>query len=530
VTTNAESGPQSGALPLRAGATTLAGLVAHRASETPDALLVTDDRDRCLTALEFQQEAARVAAHLAKLNVFPGQLVSWIMPTGIDALLVMVGLSTVGAVQNPIIPMYGPREIGHIFREAGVDAVVSVKSHRSMDYERMINDLVAPASQGPRVVAVEQVLGRQPVLEGAGERGTCSHVAATGARWVFYTSGSTGLPKGVLHTDATLYAVAHAMADRLKMTPSDRSGIAFPIAHIGGPINLMAALVSGSALILLEKFEPREACDVLARHGVTMAGSGTAFHLGYLDVQAERPGTPLFPMLRCCPGGGAPKPAGLHDRVKEALGGAGIVSGWGLTEAPVLTMGSPDDPDLEMSQSEGQALEGVHLKVAAADGSEALPGQPGELRAKAPQTMLGYVDAELDREAFDDEGYLRTGDLGTVDSSGFVRITGRLKDVVIRNGENVSTAEVEILLGAMDAIADAAVIGLPDDRTGERVCAVIETAPGSGPLDVRAVSTWLAARGLRRIAWPEQVECVASLPRTPAGKVDKTELVRMFSC
>ena len=516
--------PRSPAVPV-----TLAGLVAHRASASPDALLIADDGDRGLTALEFQQESAQVAANLEKLNVSPGQLVSWIMPTGIDALLIMVGLSAVGAVQNPIIPMYGKREIGHIFREASVDAVVSVKSHRGTDYERLIEEIIGPGSERPRVLDVDRVLGSPPILVDDGERETSSSVAASGAQWVFYTSGSTGLPKGVLHTDRTLYAVAHAMADRLKMTSSDRSGIAFPIAHIGGPINLMAALISGSALILLEKFEPQEACDVLARHGVTMAGSGTAFHLGYLDVQGERPDVPLFPMLRCCPGGGAPKPSGLHERVKNALGGAGIVSGWGLTEAPVLTMGSPDDPDLELSETEGQALEGVHLKVTAADGSEALPGEPGELRAKADQMMLGYVAVELDHEAFDNEGYLRTGDLGTVDSSGYVRITGRLKDVVIRNGENVSTAEVEILLRAMDAIADAAVIGLPDDHTGERVCAVLELAPGASSLDVGAVSARLSERGLRRIAWPEQVECVPSLPRTPAGKIDKTELVEMFS-
>ena len=509
--------------------TTLVGLVAQRAHTTPQALLVADDRDRCLTAREFHHECARVAANLERLSVSRGQLVSWIMPTGIDALLIMVGLSMVGAVQNPIIPMYGAREIGHIFREASVDAVVSVRSHRGTDYAAMIDELIDPAAQRPRVIDVEAVVAGPLGPEAPGEPATHSTVAARGAQWVFYTSGSTGLPKGVLHTDETLSSVARAMADRLVMTPADRSGIAFPIAHIGGPINLMAALISGSALILLERFEAREACEVLARHGVTMAGSGTAFHLGYLDIQRERPDVPVFPELRCCPGGGAPKPSGLHERVKGALGGAGIVSGWGLTEAPVLTMGSPDDPGLELSETEGRPLHGVRLRVVAADGSAAGPGASGELRATAPQMMVGYVDSDLDREAFDDEGYLRTGDLGTVDPSGYVRITGRLKDVVIRNGENVSTAEVEILLRAISEVADGAVIGLPDARTGEMVCAVLEMTAGAGPLDVGGVSVRLAEAGLRRIAWPERVECVASLPRTPAGKVDKTALVARFS-
>jgi acyl-CoA synthetase (AMP-forming)/AMP-acid ligase II len=308
------------------------------------------------------------------------------------------------------------------------------------------------------------------------------------------------------------------------MSAQDRSGIAFPIAHIGGAVNLMAALLSGATLILIERFSREGSVAALAREGVTMAGSGTAFHLAYLEAQATQPDDAIFPSLRCCPGGGAPKPPGLHERVKRELGGVGILSGWGLTEAPVLTIGQPQDPDDKLSDTEGRPLPGVVLRVVGPDGREQGAGEPGELRVRAPQQMLGYVNRELDAEVFDEEGFLRTGDLGIVDSDGFVRITGRLKDVVIRNGENVATAEVEDLLRAHPDVIDAAVIGLPDRRTGERVCAVIELTSQSQPLNVELVGAYLKEAGLRRIAWPEQIEIVASLPRNVAGKVDKSAL------
>ncbi len=351
-----------------------------------------------------------------------------------------------------------------------------------------------------------------------------SHPNLHPARWLFYTSGSSGLPKGCRHTDETLAAAATGMVDHLAMTSSDRSGIAFPIAHVGGALNLMAALESGATLILIEQFEAAASSAVLAREGVTMAGSGTAFHLAYLGVQETMPTGALFPGLRCCPGGGAPKPVGLHERVQRELGGAGIVSAWGLTEAPVLTMGRLTDPDAKLSETEGSPLPGVRVRVVGADGVPCGPGEPGELRVRARQQMLGYVDPALDAEAFDAAGFLRTGDLGSVDVDGYVRITGRLKDVVIRKGENVAAAEVEDLLRAHPDVADVAVIGVPDDNAGERVCAVVELLPGAPDMDVERAGAYLESRGLRRLAWPEQVELVPSLPRTVAGKIDKAAL------
>ncbi len=498
-------------------------LVEARAAATPEHELLVDERGRRVSAQDFLVASQRVANRLAGAGIGPGAVVSWVLPTGIDALVVTAALSQLGAVQNPIIPIYREREIGHIMDEIATDAFIVTRRWHGFDYRDLCHDLASSRGGRAAVFEIADVVDESAAPIPPRVR-TVTHPELGDAQWVFYTSGTSGLPKGVRHRDAALAAPATGMADHMAMTEQDRSGIAFPIAHIGGPINLMAALVSGATLILIENFEPVATAEVLAREGVTMAGSGTAFHLAYLDVQAQRPGEPLFPHLRCCPGGGAPKPPGLHERVKHELGGAGILSGWGLTEAPVLSIGRPGDPDVALSESEGTALPGVELRVVGPDGSPCAAGEPGELRARAPQVMLGYADASLDADAFDAEGWLRTGDLGTIDASGYVRITGRLKDVVIRNGENVGTAEVEELLRGHPHVADAAVIGLPDARTGERVCAVVELAPGAPTLDVASLGTYLGDHGLRRQAWPEQVETLDALPRTVAGKIDKRQL------
>ncbi len=508
--------------------TTLWGLLEARVAVTPDDLLLVDEAGRRVTFAQFRDAATRTAAGFNELGIHAGSVVSWILPTAIDTFVVMAALSRLSVVQNPIVPMYREREIGHIVDEALVDVLLVTPPWRGVDYPAMTRSIASARGGHPEVLVIDgslpegdpTALPPPPSPRSADDPGP--------VRWFFYTSGSTGRPKGARHSDAGLVAVARGMADHLAMVPSDRNGLAFPAAHIGGPINLLAALISGAAHILIEVFEPTRAVAVLGREGVTMAGSGTAFHMGYLDVQRKQPDAPIFPRLRCCPGGGAPKPPSLHADVKEHLGGAGILSGWGLTEGPVLTMGRPTDPDDKLATTEGRPLPGVELRVVLADGTEAAPGETGELRVRAPQVMVGYVDRSLDAQAFDEKGFLRTGDLGAVDAEGFVTVSGRLKDVVIRNGENIAAAEVEELLHLHPEVADAVVIGLPDPRTGERVCAVLAMRPGAGVPDVATIAAHLRTKGLRPQAWPEQVEVVASLPRTVAGKVDKSELTARF--
>jgi acyl-CoA synthetase (AMP-forming)/AMP-acid ligase II len=506
---------------------TLRSLVDRRAAATPGHVLLVDEWGRRMTVEEFRASAGHMAHRLRATGIGRGSLVSWILPTRIEALVLSLALSRLGAVQIPVIPVYREREIGHILDETALDAFIVTPRWHGFDYLELCQDLTSSRGGRTVVLTIDEVVDDAAApLARSLSRGAGTDLGGT--RWIFYTSGTSGLPKGVRHGDAALAAAAGGMAEHLAMTSADRSGVAFPIAHIGGPINVMAGLLAGSTLILAEDFEPQRTSEVLAREGVTMAGSGTAFHLAYLEVQAQRPDRPLFPHLRCCPGGGAPKPAGLHERVKRELGGAGIVSGWGLTEAPVLTMGRPGDRERQLSETEGSPLPGVQLRTASSDGRTCRAREQGEIRARAPQTMFGYVDPSLTAGAFDDEGWLRTGDLGTIDEEGYVRITGRLKDVVIRNGENIGTAEVEELLRGHPQVADAAVFGLPDTRTGERVCAVVELVPAAPHLDLDGVGAFLRSRGLRRQAWPEQLETLDVLPRTVAGKIDTRQLRERF--
>ena len=451
---------------------TLWELVEWRASETPDASMALDEAGRTLTFAEYRDAAEELAGSLRADGVAAGDVISWQLPTSIDAMVLVAALSRVGAVQNPLLPIYGTREVEFITRQAG---------------SRLLR------------------LGDRP----ATDRPITQFRPPADVRWLYYTSGTTGEPKGVMHTDASLIAGGRSLVGGLHVTADDREALVFPFAHIGGAIWLVAGLLAGCTHLVVEKFDPATTIDFLAANGVTLAGAGTPFHLAYLARQRTQPGTPIFPDVRAFPGGASPKPPQLHYELQREVGGVGILSSWGLTEAPILTVNSPGDPDEELATSEGRPGPGVEVEVSL----------DGELLVKGPQVFRGYVDASLDADAFDADGWLRTGDLGHVDAYGSVVITGRLKDVIIRKGENISAKEVEDLLYRHPKVDDVAVIGLPDPEAGERCCAVVV-----GSLGFDEMVEFCEAEGLMKQKVPERLELVDALPRNVAGKVLKHEL------
>jgi acyl-CoA synthetase (AMP-forming)/AMP-acid ligase II len=320
----------------------------------------------------------------------------------------------------------------------------------------------------------------------------------------------------------------NAFVSGVKPTPADLYPIAFPIAHIGGVCMLGAALVTGFRTLLIEKFDAERSPVLMGERGATVLGSALPFFNAYLNAQRARPGSPLYPDLRICVNGGAPKPSGLHETIKRELGGLGVIGSWGLTEFPVATGGSVDDPDDLKAATEGPPAPGVDIRVVGLDGRELGPGEEGELRVNGPNMFDGYADPSLDAGARDEQGFFRTGDLGIVAPTGHVTITGRVKDVIIRNAENVSAGEVEDLLHLHPGIADVAVIGVPDPRTGERVCAIVKPEDAAAGLQLTSVADFCREQGLAKYKIPERLELIDEIPRNAMGKIDKPTLRKRF--
>jgi acyl-CoA synthetase (AMP-forming)/AMP-acid ligase II len=303
----------------------------------------------------------------------------------------------------------------------------------------------------------------------------------------------------------------------------------FPFTHVGGIATLFGLLMTGAGAIVVEAFDPEPSTEVLRRHGVTIAGAGTAFWLAFLQVQRTQPGVPIFPRLRAMAGGGSPKPPTLHAEIKTEVGGVGVASGYGLTECPSLALGTVRDPDPKLAVTDGRAAPGVEIRIVTEDGRVLAPGHVGEVRVRGPQLFKGYVYESLDADAFDGDGFLRTGDLGRLDADGYLIISGRLKDIIIRKGENISAKEVEGVLYAHPKIADVAVVGLPDPERGELACAVVVLAPGVTDLTLDEIAAWCQESGLMMQKIPERLELVDHLPKNPAGKVLKDELRNRYA-
>jgi cyclohexanecarboxylate-CoA ligase len=503
-------------------------LVSRRAAASADHPMLIDTAGRTVTFGEFAAQVERVAAGFHALGVREGSTVSWQLPTRIETVVASMALARLGAVQNPIIHIYREREVRYVLRDSGTSLFLVPGEWRGFDYTAMANGIVAELDRPVQVVEAYDSLPE-------GDPATLPPAPSAPApgeeppvRWLYYTSGTTANPKGVRHTDETLIAGAAGLAIALDMGPDDVGSMAFPFAHIAGPDYLGTMLILGFPAVVLEAFVPAEAVEVYTKHGVTMAGGSTAFYTAFLAEQRKQPGDKIIPSLRLLSGGGAPKPPEIFYEVQREIG-VPIAHGYGMTECPMISQGSPHDSDEQLANSDGAPVRGCDVKITLADGSRAPANVEGEVRVNGPMVCKGYTDPALAKEAFDEDGYFKTGDLGLLRDDGHVVLTGRIKDIIIRKGENIAAKDIEDLLYQHPKVAEVAVIGLPDTERGERVCAVVETVAGSEALTFVEMQEYCRDAGLMTQKIPEQLEFVDAMPRNATLKILKYELRDRFA-
>ena len=505
------------------GARTMWEMVDRRATASPDHPMLIAADGQAVTFGGFRDRAERVAAGLQGIGVTAGSVVSWQLPTRVDTIVLSLALSRLGAVQNPIIHLYREREVGFALRQTGASLFVIPHTWRDVDFTAIAERALIDAPTRPQILTTDDGLPEgDPSSLPPPPEGTTPEDAPI--RWIYYTSGSTADPKGVQHTDQTLIAGGWGLAHALDMGPDDVGSMAFPYAHIAGPDYLVMMLTFGFPAILVESFSAPDVLPIFRKHGATMVGGSTAFYVAYLAEQRKDPSTPILPTLRVMTGGGAAKPPEVHYEVRDEIGGRGVVHGYGMTEVPMISNGSPHDTDEHLANTDGKPVDGADVRIVTLDGRVAAPDEEGEVRVKGPMVFHGYTDPALTEEAFDEDGYFRTGDLGRLRADGHLTLTGRLKDVIVRKGENISAKEIEDLLYTHPKVIEVAVIGLPDPERGERVCAVVQLAEGIGGLELSEVAAFCRQAGLMTQKIPEQLEVRTDWPRAGTGKIVKKSL------
>lgn len=501
---------------------TLVEALGRAARETPDRVIVIDGELRLDCATLYRQSTVMAAALLARAR--PGDVVSFMLPNWHEAATVYLAATLAGMVVHPILPSLREREL--VFMLADIDSriIVVPGQWRGHDYPAMMRAVCEKLARPPEVVvlrgdagahtAYADLLREHPAV-------TLPEVDPDAVRMILYTSGTTGTPKGVMHTHNTIHALIRQLQRNWHIEVGDRFIVPSPISHIGGSIYAFEMpLLLGTSAVLMERWDPAATIDAVDAHACTHMAGATPFLEGML-ASAQRKGTHLSTLkLFIC--GGASVPPTLVRTASRHFDRTAVTRVYGSTEVPVVTVGVPDRADVAHA-AETDGRPGIAtIKLVSHDG--AASAAEGEILARGPQMLVGYLHAADEEGVFDAEGYYRTGDLGKWVDDAFLVISGRAKDIIIRNGENISPREVEDVLLEHPDVADASIVGIPDPATGERACAVVVLRAGTGKLDLPTIHTFLRAQGIATFKLPERLILRETLPRNTIGKVLKHEI------
>lgn len=488
------------------------------------------DSTTALTYGQLREQALRTAVGLWRWGVRPGDRVIVQLPNWTEFAVLAVAIARVGAVVVPVMPIYRQAEVEYIARHSGAVLAVTAGEFRRFDHVGMFGELSGTDLRGVVKVRAggDGGAGVIPLSELSAAGGFSELEAEIegvdagpdDSFLIVYSSGTTALPKGCLHTLNTVRATALTMARSFGYTEDDVQFGPSPVAHAGGMVHsILLPLLTGASSHLMEIWDPADALRRIDEHQCTAAAGATTFLQMMLD--AYRPRVHRLDSLRYWACAGSSIPAAVIERAGSVFRHCRFLSVYGRSENFLTTMCRLEDPPERASTSDGSALDGADVRVVGPDGAELPRGQEGDIAYWGPSHMLEYYRDPAQTEAlFTRGGLSMSGDLGTMDADGFVRVTGRSKDIVVRGGMNISVEELEAHLAGHPRLAAAAVIAMPDERLGEKVC-VYAVPKGDEPLTLDAVNDHLRACHVATQKLPEHLEVVSELPMTATGKVQR---------
>lgn len=480
------------------------------------------DQAAVLTFSELDDRARRIASGLKRSGIRPGDVVSFQLPNWWQFAAIHLACLYIGAVSNPLMPIFRERELGFMLDLVRSKLIIVPERFRKFDYPAMVHGL-RTGSGAPLQVFVVGTTGPnsfETELLSAPSVVEPSPLRPDDVVQILFTSGTTGEPKGVVHSSNTLFSNLVPYARRMGLGPDSVILMASPLAHqTGFMYGMMLPIYLHCPVVLQDIWNAAEAAENIKLHGVTYTMASTPF-LTDLAEQAKVKADALR-SLRLFHSAGAPIPRSLVRAAHESMG-ARIVSGWGMTENGAAACARPEDPDEKIFGTDGYPMPGVELRVLGLDNQALQAGEEGRLQIRACSNFLGYF-RRPHLNQIDCDGWFETGDFARLDADGYLRITGRIKDIIIRGGENIPSVEVEGVIYRMPLIREVAIVGVPDDRLGERACACVSTRDNV-PLSLEEILTHLDEAKVAKQYWPESLLLLSDLPKTPSGKIQKFKL------
>ena len=482
------------------------------------------------TYTELVQMADRIALGLTAHGVGPGDVVAAQLPNYWHFSALYLACVRVGAVINPLMPIFRQRELSFMLSFGEAKAVFVPHLFRGFDYPAMIEELrpELPALEHVFVVGGDEAnafdacfVDRQWEAEAeAGPVFADCKPAPNDVTILMYTSGTTGQPKGVMHTHNTLISNIHKFAERIELDSDDTVLMASPLAHLTGFLyGLMMPVVLGCPAVLMDVWDPAEAARIIDAEKCTFTMASTPFLADLTNTPAvdHHDLGSLHTFLTA----GAPIPRVLSRRAAERLE-VMVIAAWGMTENGGVTTTRPSDPEEKVFGSDGGPIEGMEVRVVDDDDQPVAHGIEGRLQARGMGNFVGYLK-KPDLFATDPDGWFETGDLARMREDGYIRISGRSKDVIIRGAENIPVVEVEEMLYRHGAVEDAAIVAMPDERLGERACVFVTLKPEQ-TLSFEEMIAYLTEQKMAKQYLPERLEVIDAMPRTPSGKIQKFRL------